>query len=330
VKLYVQRVFIMDDAEQFLPLYLRFVRGVVDSKDLPLNVSRELLQQNDDVRAMRQALARRVLDMLDRLAGNDDDYQAFWDEFGRVFKEGVVEDAGNRDRILALLRFASTSSDDDRQTETLEDYAKRKPDDQKEIYYIAASSPGAARSSPQLEVFTQRGLEVLLLSDPIDEWVVGHLSEYEGLQFRDVTRGALAVDELPGTAPVATADSIGSEDADALLQRMKSVLGDDVSDVRSTSRLTDSPSCLALAEHEMGVQMQRMLRAAGQELPEMKPILEINTGHGLFRRLALREGDAELFEDLTRLLHEQAVLTQGRELDNPGDFVRRVNRLLES
>lgn len=331
VKLYVQRVFIMDDAEQFLPLYLRFVRGVVDSKDLPLNVSRELLQQNDDVRAMRQALARRVLDMLDRLAKDDaDNYQVFWDEFGRVFKEGVVEDAGNRDRILALLRFASTSSDNDRQTETLEDYAKRKPDDQKEIYYIAAAGPLAARSSPQLEVFTQRGLEVLLLSDPIDEWVVGHLGEYDGLGFRDITRGALAADELPGTAPLETADSIDSEDADALLKRMKSVLGDEVSDVRSTSRLTDSPSCLALGEHEMGVQMQRILRATGQELPETRPILEINTGHGLFKRLALREGDAELFEDLTRLLHEQAVLTQGRELDNPGDFVRRVNRLLET
>ncbi|MXW19568.1 MAG: molecular chaperone HtpG [Gammaproteobacteria bacterium] len=331
VKLYVQRVFIMDDAEQFLPLYLRFIRGVVDSRDLPLNVSRELLQQNDDVRAMRQALARRVLDMLDKLAGDDaDNYQVFWDEFGRVFKEGVVEDPGNRDRILGLLRFASTSSDDDRQTEILEDYVKRKPDDQKEIYYIAAAGPAAARSSPQLEVFTQRGLEVLLLSDPIDEWVVGHLGEYEGLRFRDITRGALAADELPGTAPVETADSIDGEDADALLKRMKSVLGDEVSDVRSTSRLTDSPSCLALGEHEMGVQMQRILRATGQELPETKPILEINTGHGLFKRLALREGDAELFEDLTRLLHEQAVLTQGRDLDNPGEFVRRVNRLLEA
>lgn len=331
VKLYVQRVFIMDDAEQFLPLYLRFVRGVVDSRDLPLNVSRELLQQNDDVRAMRQALARRVLDMLDKLAGDDaGDYQVFWDEFGRVFKEGVVEDPGNRDRILALLRFASTASEDDRQTDTLKDYVQRKPDDQKEIYYIAAVGPAAARSSPQLEVFTQRGLEVLLLSDPIDEWVVGHLGEYEGLRFRDITRGALAADELPGTAPVETADSIDGEDADALLQRMKSVLGDEVSDVRSTSRLTDSPSCLALGEHEMGVQMQRILRATGQELPETKPILEINTGHGLFKRLALREGDAELFEDLTRLLHEQAVLTQGRELENPGEFVRRLNRLLEA
>ncbi len=330
VKLYVQRVFIMDDAEQFLPLYLRFVRGVVDSRDLPLNVSRELLQQNDDVRAMRQALARRVLDMLDRLVKDEaDNYQVFWDEFGRVLKEGVVEDPRNRDRILALLRFASTSSDNDRQTETLEDYARRKPDDQKEIYYIAAAGPAAARSSPQLEVFTQRGLEVLLLSDPIDEWVVGHLGEYEGLRFRDITRGTLAADELPGTAPVETADSIDGEDADALLKRMKSVLGDEVSDVRSTSRLTDSPSCLALGEHEMGVQMQRILRATGQELPETRPILEINTGHGLFKRLALREGDAELFEDLTRLLHEQAVLTQGRELHNPGEFVRRVNRLLE-
>ena len=331
VKLYVQRVFIMDDAEQFLPLYLRFVRGVVDSKDLPLNVSRELLQQNDDVRAMRQALARRVLDMLGRLAKDDaENYQEFWNEFGRVFKEGVVEDPGNRDRILALLRFASTSSDGDTQTQTLDDYAGRKPDDQKEIYYIAAASPAAARSSPQLEVFTQRGLEVLLLSDPIDEWVVGHLGEYDGLRFRDITRGALDAEQLPGTPAVEPAQSLGNEDADSLLQRMKSVLGDEVSDVRSTSRLTDSPSCLALGEHEMGVQMQRILRATGQELPDMKPILEINTGHGLFKRLALREGDAELFEDLTRLLHEQAVLTQGRELDNPNEFVRRVNRLLET
>ena len=331
VKLYVQRVFIMDDAEQFLPLYLRFVRGVVDSKDLPLNVSRELLQQNDDVRAMRQALARRVLDMLDRLAKDDaENYRIFWNEFGRVFKEGVVEDAGNRERVLALLRFASTASDGDGQTETLADYAGRKPDDQKEIYYIAASSPAAARSSPQLEVFTQRSLEVLLLSDPIDEWVVAHLNEFDGLRFRDITRGALAADELPGRTPVEAAEGIDSADSDALLKRMKSVLGEAVSDVRATSRLTDSPSCLALGEHEMGVQMQRMLRASGQELPETRPILEINTGHGLFRRLALREGDAELFEDLTRLLHEQAVLTQGRELDNPGEFVRRVNRLLEA
>ena len=331
VKLYVQRVFIMDDAEQFLPLYLRFVRGIVDSKDLPLNVSRELLQQNEDVRAMRQALARRVLDMLDRLAGDDaENYQKFWNEFGRVFKEGVVEDAGNRDRILALLRFTTTDSDDDEQKTTLADYFERKPADQKELYYIVAASPAAARSSPQLEVFTQRGLEVLLLSDPIDEWVIGHLGEYQGLQFRDVTRGALAVDELPGIAPEKARDSADSEDVSALLQRMNSVLGDEVSDVRSTDRLTDSPSCLALGEQEMGVQMQRLLRASGQELPDMKPILEINTGHTLFKRLALREGDAEMFEDLTRLLHEQAMLTQGRDLEDPGDFVRRVNRLLDT
>ena len=330
VKLYVQRVFIMDDAEQFLPLYLRFTRGVVDSRDLPLNVSRELLQQNDDVRAMRQALTRRVLDMLDRLANKDaDNYQLFWDEFGRVFKEGVVEDPGNRERILPLLRFATTASDGDSQTATLEDYVKRKDEDQKELYYIAAASPAAARSSPQLEVFTQRGLEVMLLSDPIDEWVVGNLGEHQGLRFRDITRGSLAADELPGKAPVQTADAIDSEDAAGLLQRMKSVLGEEVSDVRSTSRLTDSPSCLALGEHEMGVQMQRILRASGQEIPDMKPILEINTGHGLFKRLALREGDAELFEDLTRLLHEQAILTQGRELTNPAEFVSRVNRLLD-
>ncbi len=331
VKLYVQRVFIMDDAEQFLPLYLRFVRGVVDSKDLPLNVSRELLQQNDDVHAMRVALARRVLDMLDRLAGDDaDGYRTFWKEFGRVFKEGVVEDAPNRERILALLRFATTASEGDEQEATLADYVERKPADQKEIYYIAAASPAAARSSPQLEIFTQRGLEVLLLSDPIDEWVVGHLGAYEELRFRDVTRGALAADELPGTAPVEVPQKVDAEDVAGLLQRMKSVLGEEVSDVRATARLTDSPSCLALGEHEMGVQMQRILKASGQELPDSKPVLEINTGHALFKRLALREGDAGMFEDLTRLFHEQAMLTQGRELTNPNDFVRRVNRLLEA
>ena len=331
VKLYVQRVFIMDDAEQFLPLYLRFVRGVVDTSDLPLNVSRELLQQNDDVRAMRQALARRVLDMLDRLVKEDaEDYQKFWNEFGPVFKEGVVEDSGNRERILALLRFATTASQDDEQNATLADYVERKPAGQKEIYYLAAAGSAAARSSPQLEVFTQRDLEVLLLSDPIDEWVVGHLGAFEGLQFRDVTRGVLAPDELPGTAPIEPAGKVDDEDVSALLQRIGSVLGDEVSDVRSTARLTDSPSCLALGEQEMGVQMQRILRASGQELPETKPILEINTGHALFKRLALREGDAEMFEDLARLLHEQAMLTQGRELENPGEFVRRLNRLLES
>lgn len=331
VKLYVQRVFIMDNAEQFLPLYLRFARGVVDSSDLPLNVSRELLQQNDDVRAMRQALARRVLDMLDRLAKDGDDgYKAFWKEFGRVFKEGVVEDAGNRDRILALLRFSTTASPGDEQDATLADYVKRKPAEQKEIYYIAAASPAAARSSPQLEIFTQRGLEVLLLSDPIDEWVVNHLGAYEELRFRDITRGSLEAGELPGAAPVETGGAAGDADAAGLLARMQSVLREDVSEVRATARLTDSPSCLALGEQEMGVQMQRLLRASGQELPDTRPVLEINTGHTLFKRLALREGDAELFEDLTRLLHEQAVLTQGRELADPGEFVRRVNRLLES
>lgn len=331
VKLYVQRVFIMDDAEQFLPLYLRFVRGVVDSRDLPLNVSRELLQQNDDVRAMRQALARRALDMLGRLAKDDaDGFRVFWKEFGRVFKEGVVEDPTNRERILALLRFATTASDGDEQEATLADYVERKPADQKEIYYIAAASPAAARSSPQLEVFTQRGLEVLLLSDPFDDWVVGHLNEFEGMRFRDVTRGALDAGELPGTAPVQAAESLDEGDSAGLLQRMKSVLGDDVADVRATARLTDSPSCLALGEHEMGVQMQRILKASGQELPDSKPVLEVNTGHALFKRLALREGDAELFEDLTRLFHEQAMLTQGRELADPGEFVRRVNRLLDA
>ena len=330
VKLYVQRVFIMDDAEQFLPLYLRFVRGVVDSNDLPLNVSRELLQQNDDVRAMRQALARRVLDMLDRLArDNEDGFRTFWKEFGRVFKEGVVEDVGNRERILALLRFATTASDGDEQDATLAGYVERKPADQKEIYYIVAASPTAARSSPQLEVFAQRGLEVLLLSDPIDEWVVGHLGAYEELRFRDITRGALEAGELPGAAPVETGGAADDADAAGLLARMQSVLGEAVSEVRASARLTDSPSCLALGEQEMGVQMQRILRASGQELPDARPILEVNTGHPLFKRLALREGDVELFEDMTRLLHEQAVLTQGRELADPGEFVRRVNRLLE-
>ena len=331
VKLYVQRVFIMDDAEQFLPLYLRFVRGVVDSNDLPLNVSRELLQQNEDVRAMRQALARRALDMLGRLAKDDaENYQKFWSEFGAVFKEGVVEDAGNRKRILALLRFDTTASEEGAQQATLAEYVERKQADQKEIYYVAAANPTAARSSPQLEVFSQRGLEVLLLSDPIDEWVMGHLGEFEGLRFRDVTRGALAAGELPGAAPAEQAGEADDGDVSSLLQRVRNVLGDEVSDVRSTARLTDSPSCLALGEHEMGVQMQRMLRATGQELPEMKPALEINTGHALFKRLALREGDPEMFEDLARLLHEQAMLTQGRELKDPGEFVRRVNRLLDS
>ena len=241
-----------------------------------------------------------------------------------------MEDIGNRERILGLLRFATTASDDDEQEATLAEYVERKPADQKEIYYIAAASSVAARSSPQLEVFTQRGLEVLLLSDSIDEWVVGHLGEFEGHKLRDVTRGALVADELPGTAPIEPAQSTDTEDVSALLARVRSVLGEAVSDVRSTARLTDSPSCLALGEQEMGVQMQRILRASGQELPETKPILEINTGHVLFKRLALREGDAEMFEDLARLLHEQAMLTQGRELTNPGEFVRRVNRLLEN
>ena len=325
VKLYVQRVFIMDDAEQFLPLYLRFVRGVVDSNDLSLNVSRELLQQDANVTAIRGALTRRVLDMLAKLAKDEPEkYQEFWNEFGRVLKEGPAEDHEHKAKIAGLLRFSTTHTDKETADQSLADYLSRKADGQDKIYYVTADSFGAARSSPQLEAFRKNGTEVLLLSDPIDEWLMGHLGEHEGLELRDVRRGELELGEQESPAEQATEEPAEHK---AMLERLRERLGERAADVRTTTRLTESAACLALGEYDMGAQMRRILEASGQTVPDTKPVFEINPEHPLVQRLAA-EGDAQRFGELADLLFDQALLADGRSLEDPGQFVNRLNRLL--
>ena len=324
LKLYIQRVFIMDHADQFLPLYLRFVRGIVDSSDLALNVSRELLQQDDSVEAIRSALTKRVLDMLAKLAKEEPEkFQGFWKEFGRVLKEGPAEDHENAKKIAALLRFSSTHTDQEAQNQSLPDYVERKQEGQDKIWYVTADSFGAARSSPQLEAFRKRGIEVLLLSDPIDEWLMGHLGEFDGLELRDVRRGELelgdkAEDEKPAK---------DSGEHQALIERLKERLKERAADVRTTDRLTESAACLALGEYDMGAQMRRILAASGQTAPDSKPVFEINPAHPLIVRLAA-EQDEDRFGDLADVIFDQASLADGRQLEDPGAFVRRLNRLL--
>ncbi|MDJ0929226.1 MAG: molecular chaperone HtpG, partial [Gammaproteobacteria bacterium] len=325
LKLYVQRVFIMDDAEQFLPLYLRFVRGVVDSNDLSLNVSRELLQQDANVSAIRGALTRRVLDMLTRLATDDpENYQSFWNEFGRVLKEGPAEDHENKAKIAGLLRFSTTQTDREVADQSLADYMSRKPDGQDKIYYVAADSFGAARSSPQLEAFRKSGTEVLLLHDPIDEWVMGHLGEYDGLELRDVRRGELDLGERDSAEQEKDEDQAEHK---ALLERLRERLAERAADVRTTTRLTESAACLALGEFDIGEQMRRILEASGQTLPDSKPVFEINPEHPLVQRLAGEEDD-QRFGELADVLFDQALLADGRSLEDPGQFVQRLNGLL--
>ena len=324
LKLYVQRVFIMDDAEQFLPLYLRFVRGVVDSSDLPLNVSRELLQEDASVRTVKNALSKRVLDMLGKLEA--DDYAKFWDEFGQVLKEGVAEDFTNRDAVLKLLRFSSTTSEDAAQRVSLDDYAGRMGEDQKNIYYLVAESLAAARQSPHLEVFRQRGIEVLLLADRIDEWFISFVQEFDGKPLTDVARGEL---DLPGGADQEDQDRDQEKDDadDALCKRIADVLEGRVESVRRSTRLTDSPACLVLGEGDVGAQMRRLMEATGQALPETKPHFEVNPGHPLVAKLD-GEPDEDRFADFVKVLFDQASLAEGQPLNDPGDYVRRVNRLL--
>jgi molecular chaperone HtpG len=327
VKLYVRRVFIMDDAEQFLPLYLRFVRGVVDSNDLPLNVSRELLQRDSEVEAMRSALTRRVLDMLGKLAKDDaEKYATFWKEFGTVLKEGVAEDAGNRDRVLPLLRFASTHDEGSEPKTALADYVARMKEGQSKIYYVIADSVEAARGSPYIEKLRERGLEVLLMSDRVDEWVMGQVSEFEGKRFKDAARGDLELGPLAGPADDGEAEKALKE-SKGLLKRVKDALGDRVAEVKVSTRLTDTPSCLVLAEHDMGAQMRRILAASGQTPPQGKPVLELNVAHPLVARLDATEAGAN-FDELALLLFDQARLAESGSVANPGEFVRRLNRLL--
>lgn len=321
LKLYVQRVFILDQAEQFLPLYLRFVKGVVDSNDLPLNVSREILQEDERVTSIRNALTKRVLTMLGDLAKKTpDEYQDFWDTFGEVLKEGAGEDFANREAIAKLLRFSSTQSDE-KKTVGLEAYLERAAAEQDKIYYLVADSYTNAKNSPHLEVFKKQGIEVLLMFDRIDEWLMGSMTEFDGKQFQDVMRGDL---DLPGTEADSEDDS--AEDS-PLTTRMSDVLGDDVAKVRASRRLTDSPACLVLEDDAMGAQMRQIMEAAGQAVPPSKPILEYNTEHPLVQRMD-RESDEDRFADLVRLLFDQAALADGTPLTDASAHVQRLNRLL--
>ncbi len=329
VKLYVRRVFIMDDAEKLMPLYLRFVRGVVDSADLPLNVSREILQESKDIDNIRSGCTRKVLAMLEGLANSDDaadkeKYAQFWEAFGSVLKEGVGEDAANKDKIASLLRFASTHGDGEQQIVSLADYIGRMKEGQEKIYYVTAETFNAANNSPHLEIFKKKGIEVLLLSDRVDEWVVGHLTEFEGKQLQSVAKGGLDLGKLEDEEEKKEAEKAADEFKE-LIEKVKTALGEKVKDVRITHRLTDSPSCLVADEYDPSGNLARMLKAAGQKAPNAKPILEINPQHPAVMRLKYEEGR---FDDWAALLFEQATLAEGGQLDDPAGFVKRINDLM--
>ncbi len=328
IKLYVRRVFIMDDAEQLMPHYLRFVRGVVDSDDLPLNISREMLQHNRLIDTIRAASVKKVLGLLEDLAEKEQEkYAQFWKEFGRVLKEGPAEDFGNRERIAKLLRFASTHTDSADQTVSLGDYVGRMKEGQDKIYYITAETFAAAKNSPHLEVFRDKGIEVLLLSDRVDEWLVSHLTEFDGKPLVSVAKGDLDLGKLGEDKGDRKEKKKAEKEYKDVLERMKKVLGDEVREVRVSHRLTHSPSCLVLGEHDMTTHLQRMLKQAGHEVPDVKPILEINPDHALVRHLR-EEKDEQRFADWSRVLFEQAVLAEGGQLEDPASFVNRLNGLL--
>ncbi len=327
VKLYVRRVFIMDEADKLMPHYLRFVKGVVDSDDLPLNVSREILQHNRKIDTIRQANTKRLLGLLETMAKDEPErYGEFWDEFGRVLKEGPAEDFPNRERIAGLLRFATSHTDSDTQRESLDGYIERMKEGQDKIYYITADSPAAARHSPHLEVFRKKGVEVLLMSDRVDEWLTSHLTEYKGKQLQSVAKGELDMGELADKEEKAAKEKAAAEHGD-LLARIKKTLGERVEDVRASTRLVDSPACLVVGEHDMSANLARVLKAVGQNAPETKPILEINLTHPLVRRLE-SEADQGRFDDFVLVLLDQAQLAEGGQLDDPAAFVGRLNKLI--
>ena len=329
IKLYVRRVFIMDDAEKLMPLYLRFVRGVVDSNDLPLNVSREILQESKDIETIRGGCVKKVLSMLEGLADSEDaaekeKYAKFWTEFGRVLKEGVGEDFANKDRIAKLLRFASTHTDTPDETVSLADYVSRMKEGQEKIYFVTAETFTAAKNSPHLEIFRKKGIEVLLLSDRVDEWVTGYLTEFDGKPLQSVAKGGLDLGKLEDEAEKKEAEQAADEYKE-LLEKIKTALGEKIKEVRITHRLTDSPSCIVADEHDMGGNLARILKAAGQKAPEMKPILEINPKHPAVMRLKYEE---TRFDDWANLLLEQATLAEGGTLEDPAGFVKRINDLM--
>jgi molecular chaperone HtpG len=331
LKLYVRRVFIMEDSGNLLPNYLRFVRGVVDSSDLPLNVSREMLQQSKDVEAIRSGCVKKVLGLLEDLAQNEEPaekekYATFWKQFGAVLKEGTAEDFANKDKIAKLLRFASTATDSEEQNVALADYVSRMKEGQEKIYYVTAESFTAARNSPHLEVFRKKGIEVLLLSERVDEWMVAHLTEYEGKPLQSVAKGDLDLGKLEDEAEKKAQEGI-SEEFKELTARVKQGLGERVKDVRITHRLTDSPACLVADAQDLSFNLERLLKAAGQKVPSAKPILELNPAHPLVQRLK-SETDSEQFNDLSHLLFDQSVLTEGGQLEDASAFVKRVNQLI--
>jgi len=325
IKLYVKRVFIMDDAEQLLPSYLRFVRGIVDSNDLPLNVSREILQESKDIKAIREGCTKKILGLLEDLAKNDaEKYATFWTEFGQVLKEGVGQDFNNQDKIAGLLRFASTHQDSATETVSLADYIGRMKEGQDAIYYITAETFNAAKNSPHLEVFRKKGIEVLLLSSRVDEWVVGSLTEFQGKSLASVAKGGLDLGALEDEAEKQQQAKEADEHKE-LVERFKTSLAGRVKEVRVTHRLTDSPACLVADEHDMGGNMARMLKAAGQKIPESQPILEINPQHPVVMRL---KEETEHFDDWAAVLFDQSLLAEGGQLDDPAGFVKRVNQLM--
>ncbi|MBI1422849.1 MAG: molecular chaperone HtpG [Gammaproteobacteria bacterium] len=327
IKLYVKRVFIMDDAEQLMPNYLRFVRGVVDSDDLPLNVSREILQRNKQIDTIRGASVKRILDALAKMAKDEpDNYKSFWQEFGRVLKEGPGEDFANKEKIAKLLRFASTQANSDGQSVSLDDYIGRMQAEQDKIYYITGESYNSVKNSPHLELFKKKGIEVLLMSDRVDEWMMSFLNEYDGKSFVSVAKGEIDLGKLEDKEEQKKAEA-ASKDYKDLLKQMKEVLGDKVKEVRVSHRLTDSPSCLVVETHDMAVSMQKLLKQAGHSVPDTQPILEINPEHLLVKRLK-DEAQGERFADWTYILFDQAMLSEGGQLEDPVTFVKRVNDLL--
>ncbi|MBK1730374.1 molecular chaperone HtpG [Thiococcus pfennigii] len=327
VKLYVRRVFIMDEVDKLLPHYLRFVKGVVDADDLPLNVSRELLQHNRKIDTIRQANTKRILGLLETMAKDEPEkYADFWREFGRVMKEGPAEDFANRERIAGLMRFSTTHSEGEAQTESLDAYIERMKEGQDKIYYITADTPAAARYSPHLEVFRKKGIEVLLLSDRVDEWLVSHLSEYKGKHLQSVAKGKLDLGELADKEEQEKTEQAAAEHGE-LLERLKKALGERVNEVRASTRLVDSPACLVVGEYDMSANLARVLKAVGQSAPESRPTLEVNLDHLLVKRLE-GEADEGRFADLASILFDQAMLAEGGQLEDPAAFVGRLNKLM--
>ena len=329
IKLYVKRIFIMDDAEKLMPMYLRFVTGVIDSADLPLNVSREILQESRDIKVIRESSTKRVLSMLEELASSEDEgkkekYRTFWTQFGQVLKEGVGEDQGNQERILKLLRFASTHTDSSEQTVSLAEYVSRMKEGQDKIYYVTGESFNAAKNSPHLEIFRKKGVEVLLLSDRVDEWMLSFITEFDGKQLASIAKGDLDLGSLSDEKEKKEHEETEKQFKD-LVERMKKVLENKAKDVRVTFRLTDSPACLIADENELSGNLLRMLKAAGQNAPDMKPILEINPEHPLLSKL---KDDDQQFDEWTNLLFDQALLAEGGQLNDPAGFVKRMNHLL--